>query len=251
MSVVWTHINSPFLNIAVAIRKAIALYQQQNVKSVCAAQAQSRDLNHCGLKTDAEVLTNNCCEFNKRGRVQEEKSVLCDGGNFTRRNQPESAWDVGSTSVWFAGYLGAMGALLTTSTLRNALIEHQPASGLNCVRNDAPITFRVPSLLLRMSIVPRMSCVCTFSESPRRGGAPKGGGPKGGRPEISRFFSLSRRKISFFSSLSGGLLVEFWWCLKRRDAQMCLGLSCASPGGPVWWGRWGFTRQPESPNEHI
>ena len=25
-----------------------------------------------------------------------------------------------------------------------------------------------------------------------------------------------------------------------------LGLSCASPGGPVWWGR-GFTRQPESP----
>ena len=34
--------------------------------------------------------------------------------------------------------------------------------------------------------------------------------------------------------LSGGLLVEFWWCLKRRGAQMCtfgvLGLSCASPG---------------------
>ena len=30
-----------------------------------------------------------------------------------------------------------------------------------------------------------------------------------------------------------------------------LGLSCASPGGPVWWGRLGFTRQPESPNVHI
>ena len=30
-----------------------------------------------------------------------------------------------------------------------------------------------------------------------------------------------------------------------------LGLSCASPGGPVWWGRRGFTRQPESPNVHI
>ena len=47
--------------------------------------------------------------------------------------------------------------------------------------------------------------------------------------------------------------MEFWWCLKR--AQMCtfgvLGLSCASPGGPVWWGRRGFTRQPESPNVHI
>ena len=88
---------------------------------------------------------------------------------------------------------------------------------------------------------------------PRRVGGPnleKVGGPKGGGPKISRFFSLSRRKISFFSSLSGGLLVEFWWCLKRRGAQMCtfgvLGLSCASPGGPVWWGRRGFTRQPEN-----
>ena len=30
-----------------------------------------------------------------------------------------------------------------------------------------------------------------------------------------------------------------------------LGLSCASPGGPVWWGRRGFTRQLESPNVHI
>ena len=30
-----------------------------------------------------------------------------------------------------------------------------------------------------------------------------------------------------------------------------LGLSCASPGGPVWWGRRGFTRESESPNVHI
>ena len=30
-----------------------------------------------------------------------------------------------------------------------------------------------------------------------------------------------------------------------------LGLSCATLGGPVWWGRRGFTRQPESPNVHI
>ena len=29
------------------------------------------------------------------------------------------------------------------------------------------------------------------------------------------------------------------------------GLSCASPGGPVWWRRRGSTRQPESPNVHI
>ena len=36
-------------------------------------------------------------------------------------------------------------------------------------------------------------------------------------------------------------VLEFWWCLKRRGPEMCtfgvLGLSCASPGGPVWWGR--------------
>ena len=28
-----------------------------------------------------------------------------------------------------------------------------------------------------------------------------------------------------------------------------LGLSCASPGGPVWWGRRGFTRQPRRPGQ--
>ena len=35
--------------------------------------------------------------------------------------------------------------------------------------------------------------------------------------------------------------------LKRQ----VLGLSCANHGVPVWWGRRGFTRQPESPNVHI
>ena len=47
----------------------------------------------------------------------------------------------------------------------------------------------------------------------------KSGGPKGGRPKISLFFSLSRHKIrSFLPSL--GLLVEFWWCLKRRGSNV-------------------------------
>ena len=95
---------------------------------------------------------------------------------------------------------------------------------------------------------------CSKGGAPK-GGAPKGGGPKGGGPKISRFFSPVPPQNSFFSSLSGGLLVEFWWCLKHRGAQMCtfgvLGLSCASPGGAVWWGRRGFTRQSESPNVHI
>ena len=70
----------------------------------------------------------------------------------------------------------------------------------------------------------------------RRVGARKGGGQKGGGPKISRFFfsSPAARFVLFFPLW--GLLVEFWWCLKRRGAQMCtfgvLGLSCASPGGP-------------------
>ena len=55
-------------------------------------------------------------------------------------------------------------------------------------------------------------------------------------PKISRFFFPVPPQNSFFSSLSGGLLVEFWWCLKRRCAQMCtfgvLGLSCEAPAAP-------------------
>ena len=41
------------------------------------------------------------------------------------------------------------------------------------------------------------------------------------------FFPLSPPFSLVLSSLSwGGLLVEFWWCLKRRDPQMCtFGLS--------------------------
>ena len=68
-----------------------------------------------------------------------------------------------------------------------------------------------------------------------KGGGPKGGGPKGGGPKISRFFSPLPPQNSFFSSLSGGLLVEFWWCLKRRGGQMCtfgvLWLSCEARSG--------------------
>ena len=96
-----------------------------------------------------------------------------------------------------------------------------------------------------------------------KGGGPNGGGPKGGGPEprksgarrvgartvgperwgpkISRFFFPLPPQFSFFSPSLLVFFVEFWWCLKRRDPQMCtfgvLGLSCASPGGPVWWGR--------------
>ena len=59
-----------------------------------------------------------------------------------------------------------------------------------------------------------------WGAKPRKSGAPKGGAPKGGAHErwrganISRFFFLFPPQNSFFSSLSGGLLVEFWWCFE-------------------------------------
>ena len=71
---------------------------------------------------------------------------------------------------------------------------------------------------------------------PRRVEPRRVGGPKGGGPKISRFFFPVPPQNSFFSSLSGGLLVEFWWCLKRRGSEMCsfgvLGLSCAASRPP-------------------
>ena len=85
---------------------------------------------------------------------------------------------------------------------------------------------------------------------PRKSGAPQGGGPK-----ISRFFSVSCPHVRSFSLSLWVFSWNFGGGLKRQGLEMCtfgvLGLSCASPGGPVWWGRRGFTRQPESPNVHI
>ena len=67
-------------------------------------------------------------------------------------------------------------------------------------------------------------------------------GPKGVGPELwegpkfRAFFPLPPLFSLFFLSL-GVLLVEFWWCLKRRDPQMCtfgvLGLSCETPAALV------------------
>ena len=105
-----------------------------------------------------------------------------------------------------------------------------------------------------------------------KGGGPEGGGPnpekvgprrveprrveprRVGSPKFRAFFFPPPATIFFLLSLSCGPFVEFRWCLKRRGPALCtlgvLGLPCASPGGPVWWGRRGFT-QPESPNVHI
>ena len=63
-------------------------------------------------------------------------------------------------------------------------------------------------------------------------GAPKGGHPRVGHRPIRAFFPFPPQ-FSFFLPSLGGLLVEFWWCLKRRGPLMCtfgvLGLSCGTP----------------------
>ena len=60
--------------------------------------------------------------------------------------------------------------------------------------------------------------------------------PKGGEPGISHFFPLSSHKFLSFFPLFRGLLVEFWWRLKRWGLEMCmsgvLGLSCEAPVCP-------------------
>ena len=51
----------------------------------------------------------------------------------------------------------------------------------------------------------------------------EGWGPEGwgAAQNFALFFFPVPPQNSFFYSLSGSLLVEFWWCLKRRDPQMC------------------------------
>ena len=86
-----------------------------------------------------------------------------------------------------------------------------------------------------------------------KGWGPEGGAPKGGGPKISRFFFPFPPPFRCFCVSLGVFSWNFGGVLKRRCPEMCtfgvLGLSCASPGGPVWWGRRGFTRQPESPRQ--
>ena len=70
----------------------------------------------------------------------------------------------------------------------------------------------------------------------RRVGARRVGLEGWGAQNFALFFFPLPPQNSFFSSLSEGLLVEFWWCLKRRGAQICtlgvLGLLCEAPAAP-------------------
>ena len=70
-----------------------------------------------------------------------------------------------------------------------------------------------------------------------KGGTPKGGAPKGGAQNFALFFfSPLPPPFSLFFSVSGCLLVEFWWCLKRRSPHMCafgvLWLLCEALAAP-------------------
>ena len=80
-------------------------------------------------------------------------------------------------------------------------------------------------------------------------------------PKISLFFPPLPPQNSFFSSLSGGLLVEFWWCSKRRGAQMCTFKSvwpksvstpfrAPTPSGPTFQGPTMPTAPPTRPAHH-
>ena len=67
--------------------------------------------------------------------------------------------------------------------------------------------------------------------------------PSPGPPKISLFFFPLPPQNSFFSSLSGCLLVEFWWCFLKTGALKCARLGSLvvvwNPGGPTRPGRRG------------
>ena len=77
----------------------------------------------------------------------------------------------------------------------------------------------------------------------------------GGGPKISRFFFPFPPPFRCFCVSLGVFSWNFGGVLKRRCPQMCtfgvLRLSCASPGGPVWWSAGISHDDTESPNVHF
>ena len=67
------------------------------------------------------------------------------------------------------------------------------------------------------------------------------------RPKFRSFFP-SPATVSFLFSLFGCLLVEFWWCLKRRSPSMCtFGLSGCRSETPAASGTGVANRVPNNP----
>ena len=92
---------------------------------------------------------------------------------------------------------------------------------------------------------------CPNPEPGERGGRAFEAHPSGPHPSAPSLPTPSPQ-FSFFLPSLGSLLVVFWWCLKRKDPQMCtFGLSGCRVKPRQLWGRRGFTRQAESPNVHI
>ena len=82
-----------------------------------------------------------------------------------------------------------------------------------------------------------------------KGGAQKGGVEKGGEPKISRFFFPFLPQKWFFSLWV--LSWNFGGVLKRRSNVHVRSSLVWSPGGPVWWGRRGFTRHRRTQRGHL
>ena len=76
--------------------------------------------------------------------------------------------------------------------------------------------------------------------------------PSQDRPKFRSFFFFPLPpQNSFFSSLSEGLIVEFWWCFRRPGTSNVYVWSSRAVEAPAPPNRRGFTQQPESPNLHI
>ena len=67
---------------------------------------------------------------------------------------------------------------------------------------------------------PKVAAPNSEKVEPRSVGLRRAGPRRVGGPKFRAFCSLSRPHFRSFS-LSGGLLVEFWWCLKLQDPVMC------------------------------
>ena len=110
-------------------------------------------------------------------------------------------------------------------------------------------------------------CLCEWGGRFGRVGGPEGWGPKGwgtegwglegwGCPKFRSFFLLPPQ-FSFFLLSLGGPFVGIWWgFLKCRGLEMCnvwssRAVVCEPPAARSGGAAGSFTRQPESPNEHI
>ena len=130
---------------------------------------------------------------------------------------------------------------LMSELIEEALAKRPPSSRrewdgdrLRPISTSASSFFRVRPIRLRPILTSANFQMLNFWTI--KCGAPKGGAPKGGEPKFSRF-SFPPPAIIFF--------------LLSLGPEMCtfgvLGLSCASPGGPVWWAAGGShtTREPK------